>query len=68
MSVFTPLEVTPYTKASFPDSPQSQRLYLDQQLRELSRSITSLTNAVEQLQAEQALIWTELTALGRPRP
>jgi hypothetical protein len=64
MSTFAPKEVTPYIKSNQPQDPQSQRIYIDEQLRDISRSITTLHTAVEQLQAEIDIIWS----VAGPRP
>jgi hypothetical protein len=68
MSTFTPTRVETYRKIQPPQGPESQREYIDQQLRQIERAIWHLKTSVEQLQDEQALIWTELVALGRTRP
>lgn len=68
MSTFTGLGLENYQKRLIPRDEQSRVEYLDEQLRRIERSIGHLNAAVEQLQDEMALIWTELVALGRTRP
>jgi cell division protein ZapA (FtsZ GTPase activity inhibitor) len=68
MSTFTPLDIEGYKKTHIPQGVESQREYLDQQFRQIEKALKHLRNAVEQLQDEQALIWTALNNLGETRP
>jgi prefoldin subunit 5 len=68
MSAFVPLDIETYKKTYPPVDEQSRVEYLDQQLRSIERAINHLTRATQQLQDEQALIWSALNALGQVRP
>ena len=68
MSTFTPYEIETYKKTQPPQGRESQMEYIDQQFRQIEKALAHLKRSVDQLNAEQALIWTELVALGRTRP
>lgn len=63
---FDPMDLELYRKAPPPFDERSRVEYLDQQLRNIERSINHLVTAVEQLQAELTLTNADVDALQAP--